>query len=227
MPHQPATDDDTRSSASRPAVDVDETARAELVVDLVERRTSQLPGRDGEVWIDHCRWRAGGWTRCVVALSSPSWVRSRTADSRPHELVDVGRGVLGPGRARVPAGDEPPVSMTVGGRTTRTVCRPPLPRPGGPSHRSFGGCRYRRRDLPRRTPRTSPRSCPRLAAEHDVDPGVVERASARGRSLRRRRSRSRRARARRTGSSSASPAGQISGRSGVGSPSVLWSGEAA
>lgn len=124
---EPGADHDTRSSAARPAVDVDETSCSELVVDLVQRRDEELPVRDGEVADRHSQMarRRLHEVRVWLELTLLSEVEKETHTHR-RELAHLGRSVLGPPGARVPAGDEP-IRLDHGRRAhDATVCPRPL-----------------------------------------------------------------------------------------------------
>ena len=145
VPDEPGPDHDTGPSTARPAVDVDEASRPELAVDLVERRDELLPRRDGEVADRHPQMaRRRLHEVCVrLELTVLSEVE-KEAHTRRGELAYLGRSVLGPPGARVPARDEP-IRLDHGGwahdrhslpgATTSYLVR------GDRSQSAFGACR--------------------------------------------------------------------------------------
>ena len=132
VPNEPAPDDDTGPAAACPAVHVNDPARLELRVDLVERRDEALACRDREVADRQVQVPSGGrhqrgiWLELAVLREV-----EEERDSRGGQLLNLDPGVLGSPGARVAPGDES--SGLDDGRWAHDaeVCRVAIPRPGG------------------------------------------------------------------------------------------------
>jgi hypothetical protein len=107
MTDEPGADDDARSPASGPAVDVHQTAGVELGVDLVQRRDECIPRGNREV-ADRTVDVAGRWLHVRGVRLELAGLREiqEQRDPRCRQLAHLGRRILRSPRAGVPPRDE-------------------------------------------------------------------------------------------------------------------------
>ena len=135
MADEPASDDDARPAAARPAVHVDDAAGLELGVDLVEGRDEPLAASAPRSRGSASRRSAPAARRAPrTARARPSCVRSTKSVTPPSTSRRTSSAASsGETSARVPAGDQP--AGLDHRRRAHAAQSADLPRPGGTSQR--------------------------------------------------------------------------------------------
>jgi hypothetical protein len=107
VPHEPATNDDARSPAPCPAVEVDDAAGLDLLVDGVERRDQLFPRRNGEIANGRRNAARRGMDEVRVGLEL-AFLRQvdEERDALPDQIGDRLLSLLEAVGARMPARDE-------------------------------------------------------------------------------------------------------------------------